>query len=398
MTTYRVCLVVYKYLPDSAGVARSASRLVRYLLDAGMEVHIIVPNITNSSQAMKAQDLLYCANYPVQDEENCFIYRPEIPNMARQMSMLMELIRLIDYRCRFDIFHGYWLPLAFPCLMIAAMGNRPVIGSIRGNDAAAEAILPENFSYIFSVLQSASWITSVNSPLLSGINGIVDVSKKSSVILNGIDSSAFPQWKGFDETSGVVGTVGELRFKKAIPILVEAYSMLPTNIRRKLVLGGYYSDPNEKTVVDSLIGTLNIQEETINTGFLDRKALLEQASELNVFVICSYHDGLPNTLLEAAACGVPIIASKVGGMIDVLKHGENALLFDPGNVEQLAQQLNAVLTNRNLAEKLSKGALDLSSRLNCEQEKDSWLAVYEKFLLNRDNLKASIEDDVEIYA
>lgn len=376
-----VCIVTYKYLPDSAGIARSASRLVKFLIDEGICVHLIVPVISDECDDSDAsQSPLFCADNPEVDVNNLFIYRPKIKHIDLKMSKLMELIMLLDFRFKFDLFHGYWLPLAFPCLMIAASGTRPVIGSIRGNDAAAEAILPENFPYVQAVLHSASWITSVNYELIARISSIVDVRSKASVIINGIDSEGFPRWKGVVDTKGVVGTVGELRFKKAIPILVEAYSQIPIGIRKKLILGGFYSDAYEKMSVENVVKKYNLASERINTGYLERHALLEELTKLNVFVVCSYHDGLPNTLLEALACGVPIVASKVGGMLDVLSDGENALLVEPGNVMQLTAAIQRLLEDDQLCRKLSKGALKLSSKLDYDQEGRSWIDLYCKLL------------------
>lgn len=385
MARHKVCFIVCQYYPEWGGIARSASRLVRYLTEAGMELHIIHPIVKENDDKVKneSRQLLDCANTPEVDENGACIYRPIINGMDRRMSMLMELIKILDWRHHFDLFHGYWLPMAFPCLMVASSGNRPVIASIRGNDAATSALLPEDFACTQTVLNNASWITSVSSDLIVSACGLADISQKSSVILNGIDATGFPSWQGFEETKGVVGTVGELRFKKAIPVLVEAYSRLPRALRKSLILGGAYSDPHEEETVENLVSMLELNAEQVNTGYLERKELLNKLVNYNVYVVCSYHDGLPNTLLDAAACGVPIVATRVGGMADVLVDRVNALLVDPGDPGQLADAISELLDSPALCNKLSKGGLSLAARLTCEQEKNSWLEVYDRFLMPR---------------
>jgi glycosyltransferase involved in cell wall biosynthesis len=374
-----ICFVTYKFLPEWGGLARSASRLVAYLTDSGFDVHVIVPSFQqDDSSEDVVQDLNGLLKNPELGADGVYIYRPKIVNKNEMMGFLAEIILLLDMRFHFQLFHGYYLPFAFPCLVAAAHGNRPVIASIRGNDAVKEGMSAFYFPYVQSVLNRVSWITSVSSDLLINADAIADIKRKSSVIFNGIDNSNFPGWAGFEATQGVVGTVGELRFKKAIPLLVEAYSKLPTLQREKLILGGPYSDSLEQRVVEDVISSYKLENEVVSTGYLKRQQLLEQLANFNVFVVCSYHDGLPNTLLEAASCGVPIVATKVGGMLDVLVDGENALLVEPGNSQQLSEAISRLLSDKALCLKLSAGARALADRLNYDQEKASWLSLYEK--------------------
>lgn len=374
----KVCLVSFKFLPEWGGLARSASRLVKYLNDSGVDVHVVVPSFhENCLVDERVNEFSECLNNPEMMGNGLYIYRPKIFNKEGLMGTLTEMLLLLDLRFHFDLFHGYYLPYAFPCLVVAAHGNRPVIASIRGNDAVKEGMSSFYFPYVQAVLNGASWVTSVSSDLLINVNGITNVKHKSSVIFNGIDTSDFPLWKGFEITQGIVGTVGELRFKKAIPVLVDAYNRLPDVQRERLILGGAYSDMTEQSVVEGLIGELYLNDEVINTGYLTRQQLLEELVGFNVFVVSSYHDGLPNTLLEAAACGVPIVATRVGGMVDVLEHEKNALLVDPAHPQQLSDAISRLLGDRELCNKLSAGALELANKLNYDQEKNSWLRLYE---------------------
>ena len=73
--------------------------------------------------------------------------------------------------------------------------------------------------------------------------------------------------------------------------------------------------------------------------FLDRYELLPWYAACDFIAIPSFYDGLPNVLVEAAALGVPLIASRVDGMADVLTDGETAFLFDPGDEPRAAWAL-----------------------------------------------------------
>lgn len=374
----RICFTTFKFFPEWGGLARSASRLTSYLIEAGFEVHVVVPSFQSDDSGKTAIDFNHCLNSPEVVSEDLYIYRPLITDKETMMGTLTELLLLLDLRFHFQLFHGYYLPFAFPSLAVAAHGNRPVIASIRGNDAVKEGMSSIYFPYVQAVLNRATWITSVSTDLLRNTYGLADIQQRSSVIFNGIDSTGFPRWKGFDETQGIVGTVGELRFKKAIPILIDGYNKIPKPLRKKLILGGAYSDPQEECIVENLINNLSLGNEVKNTGYLTRQKLLEELVGYNVFVVNSYHDGLPNTLLEAAACGVPIVATNVGGMMDIIENEKNGLLVPPGAPQKLSEAISRLLVDKELCIKLSSGAYELAQQLNYDQEKNAWLQLYKK--------------------
>lgn len=374
-----VCITSLAYYPSWGGVARSASRLVKGLVQAGYCVSVVVPSKEAKSEGKHFTHLLDVLNNFEVDENGAHIYRVPIGLAGGMMGHLIEFIQLLDYQKKFDIFHGFWLSLAYPSLVVAAKGSRPVIASIRGNDALRLLGTPSEVVFIREVLGNADWITSVSSDLLVNVSALVDVGNKSSVIINGIDSSDLPQWTFDNCKAGLVGTAGELRFKKGTPLLVNAYAEVDPEIRSGLLLIGTYSGEFERDFVLEMIDKLGIASECVHTGLLDRDRLLKKMTELNVFVISSLHDGLPNGLLEAAACGIPIVATDVGGMSDVLTSGENCLLVPPGSIHDLSLAISRLLDDELLCRKLSVGAKALAKTLNHKQESDDWLSLYEKF-------------------
>ena len=76
--------------------------------------------------------------------------------------------------------------------------------------------------------------------------------------------------------------------------------------------------------------------------------------------LTSYAEGFPMSILDAWAYGLPVVCTPVGGLKDVLINNENALLFHPGNIEQLSEQLERMMTNDLLREKIAKESHQLS--------------------------------------
>jgi L-malate glycosyltransferase len=87
----------------------------------------------------------------------------------------------------------------------------------------------------------------------------------------------------------------------------------------------------------------------------------------DVFALPSLSEGLPVVTLEAMACGVPIVASKVGGVPEVVIHDYNGLLVEPGDSKELANSIIRILSSQELRKRLSKGALETAEKLKTNE-------------------------------
>ena len=85
-------------------------------------------------------------------------------------------------------------------------------------------------------------------------------------------------------------------------------------------------------------------------------------SAADVLVAPSIQDNLPNTVLEALACGTPVVAFNIGGLPDLIEHQKNGYLAQPFEVEDLARGLDWILNNENYQN------LSFRAREKCEQE------------------------------
>jgi len=105
-----------------------------------------------------------------------------------------------------------------------------------------------------------------------------------------------------------------------------------------------------------------------------------QAADL--FVLPSYTEGLSNALLEAQACGLPAVATRVGGNVDIIQENENGLLIDPGNAEQLAHSISAIIASPELRTKMSKRSYQAASRFDIKVVAKYYTLLYHKLLKN----------------
>jgi glycosyltransferase involved in cell wall biosynthesis len=269
--------------------------------------------------------------------------------------------------------------------MAAGRGNRkrPIIASIRGSDVTNLLEVPFMRSTILAGLRKATWITSVNQLYMARVAQDVPVAGRSSVIRNGIARPADQaMWQLRAENRGGVGTVGQFRKVKDIPLLIRAYHRVPAALRRRLLLAGYFAaaDASEAEWSHCLIEEFGIAEEVRVTGRFDHAVVFDHLRSLHVYVQASAYEGLPNAVLEAASLGVPLVATAVGGLAEILEDGVSALLAPHGDPASLGAAIARVLADDALAQRLSQGAQAVAATLSVETERAQWLALYAKLL------------------
>jgi glycosyltransferase involved in cell wall biosynthesis len=372
MTGPRICFSTLGYPPAPGGVAQSAARVVGYFVEAGFDVHVFTVKFGEPlGKSIPTERGVH--GVPV----TTIPWDLKAETTANILAFY-SAIQDADSLRPFDLFHGYFLPFAYPCILVAG-GKRPVVASIRGDDAVTGLCSPEFFPFINVVMQRASWITSVSSDLLKAVSGLASTEDRSSVIPNSIKDAGLPPWQLTDLNRGIVGTIGT-RPKKAVPLLIEAYANVSPSLRRRLHVVGPHPGETEQSRVEEAIQRFNMEKDVYLLGAFAHDELPAQLQGMHVYVQCSDHEGLPNAVLEAAAIGVPLIGTSVGGLIDVLKHGENALVVPRRDAEALTSAITEVLSDDALARKLSQGARELARSLSPASERDAWLGIYRRHL------------------
>ncbi len=153
--------------------------------------------------------------------------------------------------------------------------------------------------------------------------------------------------------------VGGLERVKGIRYLIEAFAeIVKESPQFKLIIVG---EGSERKNLESLIS--NLEHRTSNIKLKDSivfKGRLSLHDTRNIMKKCyclvlpSLSEGLPRVLIEAMALGKPVIASKVGGIPEIVKEGENGFLFKKGDSNELSEKLKILLSNREIALKMGE--------------------------------------------
>jgi glycosyltransferase involved in cell wall biosynthesis len=175
-----------------------------------------------------------------------------------------------------------------------------------------------------------------------------------AVIPNGVDVEAHPERRPSAGAGGAqtVITVAYLRPEKSHETLSVATALLAPEFPDLQVQ--IVGDGPRRAALEALVRTRHLESRVSFLGHReDVPALLRGA---DVFVLPSRSEAFPNGVIEAMAAGLPVVASGVGGLLDLIQHGHTGLLVDPGSPDLLADALGHVLRDRAQAARLGQAA------------------------------------------
>ncbi len=177
-------------------------------------------------------------------------------------------------------------------------------------------------------------------------NGIsaVDIQSLDSPDTSSQICSIDKKIRDFCRDGFIVGAIGRLSFEKGFEYLIDAIYKLRKDIKLKLIVIG---DGPLKEKLQAKINEMDLLDSVYMAGYLAHGC--KYMRHFDVFVLPSLSEGLPITLLEAMQGQIPIVASKVGGIPEVLQNGLGGLLAEPADSESLARAIKNIYDNRDRA-------------------------------------------------
>jgi len=383
----KIAFLTEKYTPDIGGLAISAERLARLLAAAGYQVHAFAPTLhlpaseTRTLSSNGVSVTRFGAHKRVDD------------TLVDWFELLVE-----EHKRRpFDVVHAYFLTQAG---FVATYGgkylNVPSVVSARGNDLERAVFDPSRAAHVLYSLQHAGAITMNAIELARKAKALVP-GREVIVIPNGVDAELFkplPRNTALAESlspidggklekpARVIGFAGELREKKGLRLLLSAYAQVHKKNPATLLIVGDVRAGDDRQIFEEFKRS-HPQAQIIVTGFVSANDMPAYYSLMDIFVQPSLRDGLPNALLEAMACEIPVIATPVGGIVDAVRNCRNGRLVSTNIVDEWAEAMDELLTNADLRKDLGRaGRQTIKDQFTLQSELDGNLAVYRRLGLN----------------
>jgi glycosyltransferase involved in cell wall biosynthesis len=144
---------------------------------------------------------------------------------------------------------------------------------------------------------------------------------------------------------------GRLDVEKGLDTLLDAWKRLPAPHALRIAGEGPLRAGLEARIRDEQLDGVEL------LGRLERESLIQALRGARTLVFPSvWYEGMPMALIEAFACGVPPIASRLGGMAEMIDDGRNGLLFEPGNAEDLAERVEQVWSDEAARTRMAAAA------------------------------------------
>lgn len=148
----------------------------------------------------------------------------------------------------------------------------------------------------------------------------------------------------------IVGGVGRLHYQKNFPLFLEVAAEVCARFPQALfVIAG---EGPERAALEDMTRKLGIASRVRFLGFV--RDMPELYQSLDLLLLTSHFEGTPLTVLEAMAMGVPVVASQVDGVAEVLENGRDAVLIPPGRRDLFVAEICRVLRDRSLRQRLAQ--------------------------------------------
>ena len=195
------------------------------------------------------------------------------------------------------------------------------------------------------------------------------------------EKSAIKKSKGFSDSDKIILFVGSLKTLKSPDILLKAFHNLGLEYIKKerlhLILIG---KGNLKETLEREVVNAGLEKHVTITGLIPYDEIPAYFKMADIYIMPSQFEGTPKSLLEAMFNKLPIIASDVTGINNVLSDNKNALLFPVDNVEELSERLRILVSNNRLAQELGENAYKhYCSKYSFDETMNQLIEIYSKY-------------------
>jgi glycosyltransferase involved in cell wall biosynthesis len=328
----KIALIIMRFPPEYHGGSEIATQsLAKNLSNRGYDIHVFTSRINN---------------VPKMSIESGFIIHriktvelPLLRNIVFSIRVLWEIKDL-----KIDIIQSQSISVhnaGLPALVIKKILRLPYIAWGRGDDV----FLSKGFEKFFNkiILKNADSVIVLTKAMGRKLSTIITI--PFHIIPNGCDAEHFKNLNkdicrkklNLKKIEKIILFVGRLHPVKGIQYLIDAMvSIEKYDKNAKLLIIG---DGEERYNLESYVNKRKLKDSITFIGELPHSELPQYFAASDIFVLPSLSEGFPNVLLEAMASGLPIIATNVGGVPDIIQENINGFLVEPQNPNEIGKKL-----------------------------------------------------------
>jgi N-acetyl-alpha-D-glucosaminyl L-malate synthase BshA len=339
----KIVIVVLFFPPKwLAGTEIATYNTAKYLAKNGHEVHVI----TSLDEGLPKESI----------NEGFHIHRIrflKVRFLGIAIFWLQALLLL--KRLKPDVVHGQDMGMTIVGFLSKCILKKPYVTYGRGTDIYFSKAFKKSISKL--ILKNADAAIALTEDMKKKMRETYD--RHIFVIPNGIELERFHKLPrnemriklGIKADEKIILFVGRLHPVKGVKHLIKAVNVVRQKHKAKLLLVG--KGP-EQDRLKKLVEQLHLEDYVKFMGPIPNEKIPWIYAAADILVLPSLSEGFPVTILEAMASGLPIIATRVGGLPEVIEEEYNGFLVEPENPKQIAEKISLLLQNDKLRENISK--------------------------------------------
>lgn len=348
-----IIFTIRYFHPFIGGTEKQALALAASLVKRGISVKIITSRFEKKWPRREVID----------DVEIIRLFSPKIKILGAVIFLFYLTVYFIKNRRDFSIIHTFQIGYTSSVsILLGILLKKPsmlkLASSGWGGDVqrAQKTFLGKIFLYMCKRANRMIILskTMEDELLKEGINSF-----QITLIYNGVDLTRFKEMKekikfrgnlNIEDKKTIIYT-GRLSHEKGVDFLIHSFSKLDIRAGCQLLI---VADGPEREDIIRIIDHYRLSKSVVMINEVDDIAIYLNAADL--FVLPSRFEGLSNSLLEAMACGLPVISTRVGGSVDIIKDGINGLLVDVDDEQQLNHAMSRILKDSLLTYEMGRNA------------------------------------------
>ena len=382
----KICLVTHFFPPHIGGIEKVAVEQSKRLAKLGYQISVLTSK--TCEQRERHVERIRVFSYPSL-------------NVVERFGIPYPILSFKAYKCFADVVekcdivhaHGHAYMSSYMACRVAKKYRKPFIVTQHNTFIDYQSWLNivehvNDWTVGRTVLRSADRVIAVSRKTMEYVLKLGADSSKTSVLHNGVDTDFFrPMNRGesrdrlsLPKDKTVLITIRRLVYKNGLDTFIESASILRRDYPHLLfIIVG--RGPNRE-LIEKRLRELRIEDSIRLVGFVPEKLLPLYYNAADYFVIpSSSGEGLPLVLLEAMACGLPVITTSVGGTPEIVEDMKNGVLVPPRNPKALAETISMFLSNKGLGQAIgTKARKTVEDELPWEENVRRLQNVYDELL------------------
>ena len=340
--------------PTVGGSGVVATELGKLLAEKGHEIHFITSSLP--FRLGKFYPNIFFHEVEV-NHYSVFKYPPYDLALASKMAEVAK-------REKLDLLHVHYAVPHAVCAVLAKQllnDKIKIVTTLHGTDITVLGYDPSLSEMIKFGIEKSDVVTSVSHQLKEDTLQLLNINKNIVPVHNFVDERVYyrrdnnaelRKTYGIEEDEKVIVHISNFRKVKRIQDVIRSFSLIRKEMAAKLLLIG---NGPELTVACELVRDLKIEDDVLFLGKQENVGELFSICDLKLLLSEKESFGL--VLLEAMACGVPVIGTRIGGIPEVIIDGETGYMVEVGDTKAVSEKAVALLTDNEKLNRFRKNAV-----------------------------------------